>query len=378
MLKTFSKTTITKKSKQIFLLAKKHWKLVLIILLILGGGGKIISQQQAKNKPQLTFIKPVRENIIKTLEVSGQIDAKQKAVLRFIAGGKITYLGVNEGDWVNKWQTIAVIDQRDLQKRLQQDLNNYMKERWDWEQLSDDTKDRWLPKDEQREKDKSHWDLENEVFDVEIRDIAISNTIMSAPFSGILIKSPVQTTGVNLLSADYFELIDPSSLYFSAQIDEEDIAQIKLGQTGRLILDAYPSQEIITQISYIAYQAKQTTSGTIFEIDFPINLSAAQTIPIPNKQTSATNQQTDTRLYQQLINQYRLGMNGDIKIELAYKENVLTIPLLSTKERDDKFYVDIKINEATTEEREIKVGLETDEKVEIISGLTENDEILLP
>lgn len=383
---------IVKKFLSLFEKYFKKWKFLVLLLLAISGF-LFFRYRQASNQPQLNFINPKRQNIVQTLELSGYVDAKQKATLRFIAGGKVVYLGAKEGDFVKKWQTIATIDGRDLQKRLQQDLNNYMKERWDWEQLLDDTKDRWLPKNEVRSKDKSQWDLDNKVLDVEIRDIAISNTAMSAPFAGILIKSPTQTTGVTLLASDYFELIDPNSLFFRAEVDEEDIAKVIIGQSGQLTLDAYPNEIINTQIAFIAYQAKQTTSGTVFEVELPITSLQMNVNSLPASE--------QLNWYKQLLSRFRLGMNGDVKLELARKENVLSVPVLSTKERDGKVFVDVKVDnqpnreqtlgllkrlisnpaqecQACTQEREIKIGLSDDDYVEVLSGLSENELVLLP
>jgi hypothetical protein len=71
-------------------------------------------------------------------------------------------------------------------------------------------------------------------------------------------------------------------------------------------------------------------------------------------------------------------MNGDVAIKLAEKQNALVIPLIATRERDGKVFVDVRTGPTTYEEREITVGLETEEKIEVLNGLSESDEILLP
>ncbi len=166
---------------------KKRWKISSVIAIILILAIISISKSNAaKNNEKLVFENPNRQTINKTLEVSGHVDAKEKARLRFAAGGKVVYLGAKEGEKVKKWQTIATIDGAALAKSLQKDLNLYMKERWDWENTVDSIKDKPLETTEQREVDKNQWDLNNTVIDVEIQDIAIKNTAIYAPFEGIL------------------------------------------------------------------------------------------------------------------------------------------------------------------------------------------------
>ena len=332
---------------------KKHWKKILIIVVVIGLIGGLRYKKVQADKPQLTFEQPRYQNLTKILEVSGVVDAKEKANLRFAAGGKIVYLGAKEGDFVKKWQTIATIDKRTLQKQLQQNLNLYMKERWDWETTQDGTDYPLEVLETRKGIDQEQWDLNNEVLDVEIRDIAITNTVLSAPFAGVLVSSPTNVTGVNILATEGFELVNPATLIFRAAVDEADISQVATEQTGNIFLDSYPDEPITAQINYIAYKSNSSTTGTVFVIEFSLT-------------------------GEDLINKYRIGMNGDVEIELDTRENVLTIPFESTRERGDQVYVDVKIGENEFEEREIKTGLETEDYVEVLAGLTENDEVLIP
>jgi len=331
---------------------KKYFFIILLILLI---SSLVIIKTQAKEKDSsFTYIHPVQEDITQTLEISGHINAKLKARLRFIAGGKLTYLGAQEGDWVKKWQTIATIDQASLNKYLQKDLNLYMKKRWDWEETRDNIKDRSLETTERRSVDKNHWDLKNTVLDVEIRDIAIKNTAIYAPFSGILTHSPTTTNGVQLLSTDYFEVVDPNSLIFRGIVDESDIASVSTGQNASIILDSFPDKLISATINYIAYTSTETNSGTSFIVEFTINES------------------------DEIKEKLRIGMNGDANITINTKKDTLTIPSITLIQKDNDIFVKTKKNNKENEEKRIVIGLETDDKVEVLEGLTTQDEVLLP
>ncbi len=337
---------------------KNRYKLILILVIFAIGGYRIYSQKIQSKEQELSFEQPQYRDLTKKLEVSGIIAAEERVQMRFAAGGKVVYLGAQEGDMVKKWQTIATIDRRSLQKSLEKNLNNYMKERWDWDQQLDDIDSRWIDKEEQRTVDKNQWDLENTVLDVEIQNIAISNTVMSSPIDGILLSSPTSVTGVQLLATDVFQIVNPNSLIFKAEIDEEDISQIEIGQSATLVLDAYPDQELRAQIKDIAYQTSQSASGTVFVVDFQFDTTlASQDNP---------------------LQKYRLGMNGDIDISLQSKQNVLSIPLIAIKQRGQDYFVDIKGNNGELEEKQIETGLETEEWIEVNSGLSEADQVLIP
>jgi HlyD family secretion protein len=338
----------------------KHWKLIVILLIILIGGGLILRGRSRSNQEELVFEHPQVRSITKTLEVSGVVDAKERVRLRFMAGGKLTYLGVKEGDVIKKWQTIATIDQATLKKQLDQDLNNYLKERWDWEQTRDDyvendsgVTEPFTSLEDNRTVDKAQWDLENSVLNVEIRDIAMANTRLYSPIEGILTTSPTAVAGMQLLATDYFEVVNPDTLVFKAAVDEVDIKDVLEGQSANIELDAYPDDPIYTLVEYIAYSSSQLGTGTVFVIELPL-ASIEFAYPI------------------------RLGMNGDAQIILEEKDNVLAIPLEATREEDNQVIVDVRTGQGSYEARTIEIGLETDDDVEVLSGLTADDEILIP
>src|SRR5450759_4015391 len=83
-------------------------------------------------------------------------------------------------------------------------------------------------------------------------------TVLRAPFAGIvaevngelgeyLTPSP---PGIPTLPA--VDLIDDSCLFVSAPIDEVDAAQLKVGMTGRVTLDAYRGQHLARRVPHIA------------------------------------------------------------------------------------------------------------------------------
>lgn len=337
---------------KILVFLKKRWKLLLVALIVLSVVFGFL-QNRGKNQTVLKFVNPVKKDLVASITISGRIDAKEKAQMRFVAGGKLVYLGAKQGDLVKKWQSLATIDRSTLQKQMDQNLNLYMKERYDFEDTRDDIKDRTLDTQETRDVAKQQYDLDNQVLNVEIQNIAIANTTLYAPFEGILTVVPTNVTGVQLLATDYFEVVNPKTLIFRAAIDEIDMHRISKGQSGQVVLDAYDGETINTYISYVAYTSSESSSGTVFLVEFPID--------------------------SQDMEKYRIGMNGDAIIKISEKKNVLTVPLDAISERDDKVFVEVKANNKEGKEaKEIKVGLESEEEIEVLEGLNEKDQVLLP
>lgn len=343
---------VPKKITSFLKLIKKRWKLTLVIAIVLSLIAVWRINAANSQKQELVF-EPVKlGTLTKTLDISGIVDAKEKARVRFLAGGKLVYLGAQEGDWVKKWQTLASIDKRALQKQLNQDLNAYLDERWDFENSQDRYDYDVENKTTRKSLDAEQRALENSVLTVEIKDIAIKESSLYSPFEGVLVKSPSTVTGVQLLATDYFEVVNPKTLIFKAEVDEADIGLISLNQKSTLELDAYDGETIDTNLSYISYASSVNSSGTVFLVEFPLNSED--------------------------LNKYRLGMNGDAQIILDSKENVLIVPFDATISRDGKYFVKIKGEDGKPVEKEIGIGLETDDQIEVTSGLSEGELVLIP
>lgn len=333
---------------------RRRWKVSLFIALVLVGIGFWQFSRMQNNQPEYTFVPVEQKNLIKTLELSGIIDSEQRARLRFAAGGELVSLPVSEGEPVKLGQTIAVIDQASLRKKLDQNLNSFMQERLDWDQTIDDVYEGEYTQDEERVKEKAQLDLLNSVLTVEIQNISIQDTVLSAPFNGIVTSMPSNSVGTQLLATDYFEVINPDSVVFVATVDEIDLSSLELGQMAEIELDAYPDEFIQTFVDYIAYTSSQNSTGTVFIVKFPLNQAGLE------------------------ANSYRIGLNGDVSVEVDRRENTLVIPLDTTRERDDQTYVDVKIADNEVEERAIEVGLESDTEIEVLSGLQAGDLVVQP
>lgn len=333
----------------------RYWKILLIIptlFVTLPIGLNLIKAKSKKQTFKTITVK--KKDIVQTISASGKIKADEEVTLKFQTSGRLAWVGVKEGDKVKKWQAIASLDKRELEKNLKKELLDYMNERWDFEQTTlDDYRDQALTETIRRVKEKAQFDLDKTVLDVEIADIALKYATLVTPIEGIVTKIEAPFPGVNITPATAeFVISNPNSLIFSANVDEVDIGKIKPGQEAKIVLDAYPNETIETQVKEISFTATTTTGGgTAFEVKFPLP---------PNTPDE----------------KFKLGMNGDIEIIVSKKENPLVIPQEAVKEKNGRQIVTILENKKQREV-EVEIGLETDTEVEIISGLNENQKVII-
>jgi len=346
--------------KKVFLKLKSLIKSKKVLGLALAGAltasGVFAGQKGVlETKSEVKTVKVEEGKVTQTISASGKIMAKTEAVLKFQTSGMLAWVGVAEGDEVKKWQAIAGLDKKELEKTFQKYANDYLDERWDFEQTQDDyyvTKESKLVTDTvQRVLDQAQYDLSNVVLDYELKDLAVKYATIYSPIAGIVTKVESPVAGVNVTAATAeFTVSDPDSVIFEANIDEVDVGQVKPHQTGTLLLDAYLDEEIAVEVQKIDFSATGTSGGgTAFKVEFSLPGNA------------------DRR--------FRLGMNGDVEIILAEKEKVLLAPISSTFRRSGKEYVWVIENDLIIK-REVIVGLEGDSNVEIVEGLSAGEKII--
>ncbi|MNN99820.1 multidrug efflux system subunit MdtA [compost metagenome] len=59
------------------------------------------------------------------------------------------------------------------------------------------------------------------------------------------------------------------------------------------------------------------------------------------------------------------------------KPNALVVSTLAIQRDKDQYYVMLQNGQGALEKREVKIGLETPDKTEIISGLNEGDTVVI-
>lgn len=327
--------------------SRKRIVIAVVVLLVVAGilwavfGPKTVPEDQ-----QYTVTRTTLED---TISFAGEIDADQKATVQFPVSGKLAWVGVKEGDYVQEGQTIASLDQQQLQKQMQRYLNTFGKARNDFDQDKEDYGDK-IPTQADDEFKRlfanSQFDLNNAILDVEIQNLAFQNASISTPISGIVTRVDAPYAGVNITLTSVFEVMNPGTVYFSATIDQTDLPSISEGLTGNITLDAYPEEKVSGTVQSISFTPIAGETGTVYEAK--VNLLNMGSIP------------------------YRLGMTGDITFTLGKRDNVLVIPIRFLKTEGDDYFVNKKEGNSS-KKVEIEIGEEYNGNIEVTKGLSEGD-----
>ncbi len=338
-----------KKIKQI-LKRSKYWikshKIISIIGLIIILALIFIFHPKASMSIETVIAK--KTNLVQSLSVTGTVSVKKSANLSFLSSGIIVYVGAHVGDKISVGQTIAILDQRIMEKNLKSTLLAYSQSRNTFEQTQADnqnrTPDSALNDNMKRILQNNQYDLEKAVNSVELQDLVKQQSVLTSPISGILIRADAVTTGASITPSTVFTIVDPESLVFNIDVDEADIGMVKEGQKVEIDLDAFPDEKLNLTVERIDFVSHTTANG-----------GNAFTVEVTLPQ--------DTQ------NKYRVGMNGNAEIVTASKNNVITIPLSSIFDKN-KVYIK---NGKEYKKQSIIVGLQNDTDTEILQGLSEGE-----
>jgi macrolide-specific efflux system membrane fusion protein len=180
---------------------------------------------------------------------------------------------------------------------------------------------------------------------------AYKATPLMAPISGQIILRNVEP-GQTITIQDPL-IVMSDRLCVKAQVDETDIAQVKLKQKVEITLDAYAEHPMDGTVVHIAYESKTVNNVTTYLVDI---------IPssIPDFMKS--------------------GMTANVIFTTEEKEETLLVPASALQKENGKFKV-LLANAANTTpptSLPVEVGVNDGKKAEIISGLKEGDKVLIP
>ena len=194
-------------------------------------------------------------------------------------------------------------------------------------------------------------------------------TQILAPMDGTVIERGIQagevvTPGVQA-SFDGKALCtvaDLSTLVVKADLNQIDIAKVKLGQLVTLTLDALPGKKYTAKITKIA-PASTIPKGKDVDV-FPIEA----TLDGPNVGGG----------------EIKPGMTADVRIHVEVKKGALSVPLEALVKETGKSYVN-RVTErekgnpksAKTDKVEVQLGARNDREVEVTSGIAEGDRCLI-
>jgi len=244
-----------------------------------------------------------------TILATGTIQPENRLEIKPPVAGRIDRVLVDEGQKVYKGQTLAWMSSTERAAMIDSARSQGADELQRWEQL-------YKP------------------------------TPIIAPLAGMIISKNVESG--QTFSTNDAVLVMSNRLTVKAQLDETDLAQIKIGQTSEVVLDSYPNDVIKAKVDRIAYEAKTVNNVTTYLVDV-----------LPEAAPEFM----------------RSGMTANVTFHVNKKENVVIVPtefirydtgrptLLFKRDKEEPLEKEVKLGSSDGKQSEVLVGANAGETI---------------
>ena len=370
--------------------------LVVIAVVVIG---VLMNTQVAPEDMQGLMSKVEKGGVLDRLTETGTIELVRSIEVKSKISGKIKQILVEEGEMVRANQVLAIVEPDPNQalqvygKRaaVERARIEFLEREKEWER-NQSLFEKDLIARQELEKFENLYrlaqnafqqaQLEQQILEMEMSEASPANTVdldsaeitqlddfhIVAPISGLVIARNVEqgemvVTGTSsyMVGTTVYQIGDPSEMIVKSSISEVDLGRLREEQEVRIVADSYPDDSYTGRVKSIAPvgQIKQGESIVTFEVEIEIL-------------------DPDARL--------RQGMSCDIDIIMDLRENVMVLPVEAVHEVMRKDIEGVETSEVDHvlayrwageeyEEVRVEIGLQSSNRLEIVSGLTEGDEV---
>lgn len=179
--------------------------------------------------------------------------------------------------------------------------------------------------------------------------------VLRAPFDGVIADVAIELGEYTTPSPPavpvppILDIIDPTSLYVSAPMDEVDSSRIRPGQPARVTIDSYPGRSFAGRVTRVApYVVDRQEQNRTVEIEVELEALAPAVELLP-------------------------GTSADAEVILSGRDGAVRIPTATLLEGDEVLVVQ---NDGILAERKLKLGLRNWDWTEVRAGLQPGDRVV--
>ena len=377
---------------------------VFAVLLIAVAGGLYAMTGGGSNKKQVPVqvARAGKATITQKVNATGKIQPKTQVKISADISAKIVRLGAKEGDRVEKGQMlveldrqryVASVESQDASVRAAQgNARLVLANKAQAERVLNRAKDLFARKLESQ----SAVDIAQAAYQVEVARYEsaldqveqaramlkqahddLSKTTIYSPMAGT-ISALKREQGEIAIGSQFQEdvimiVADLGEMEALVDVDENDIVHIQLDQPATIRVDALLDDEVTGRVSEVANSAKVAKPGEIlqkteFEVRIAVTSDARKLRP---GMTASVDIVTDTR-------------TGALAVPIQ-SVTVRTLDQLLEGGRDPGSFVAGKDNyvplvyavkEGKAQARQVKTGIQSDDLIEILAGLTEGETVV--
>jgi len=206
-------------------------------------------------------------------------------------------------------------------------------------------------------------DVSNSISDLQIirsgskGGAASANTNIRATVPGTVLEIPVEE-GFQVIASNSFNagttiatIADLNKMIFEGKVDEAEVGKLRVGMPLEVSLGAIEDQALDARLKFIAPKGNEEQGAVQFIIEADLFLNDSIFV--------------------------RAGYSANASLVLERKDSIMAIPeaLLQFDRETEKPYVEVQVEDQKFERRDIEIGISDGVNVEVISGLTKEDQI---
>lgn len=348
---------------------------VALLMLLAGCGGK----QEAKNAEPTQAVPAIavqveparREDVRTSLSLSGDIRSALETPLAPKVGGRLEYLLADEGTPVKAGQVIGRIDPHDFQLQVLQAqatlaaaqanrasaATNHASASDNARRLASLHADGGVS-DQQMIATRAQAQAAANAVRAADAQIAqaraaialaqsqLANTEIKAPFAGVVTKKSAEVGTMLAPMTPVVTVAATQTLEVKVPVGQASLAEVRVGQPVSFTVPTYPGRVFSGKVSEVAPTVDPRTRTTQI------------TIRIPNQDGTLSP-----------------GMFARVTVPTAVRENAIVVDADAVVSEGEETFVYVVTGELA-QRRPVKLGLRTNEKVEIVSGLQPGDRVV--
>jgi membrane fusion protein, macrolide-specific efflux system len=356
--------------------SRRRWPWLLALPLVAGAGVVVARSSGAGPAPidPALVIVAKRGSLVVDVFETGKVVPRERVELKSKVAGQVTEVKVDEGSHVEKGQLVLVLDPLDAQRDVSAAQASAEKARVDVELAA-------LVAERRRGGVEaavtSVLDLETARADLHGKEAALRGaqatlaaaqdrlryTRIYAPMAGTVIQRGIQPGEVVVPGVQstfdgkaLLVVADLAVLIVKIDLNQIDVARVRLGQAATVTLDALPGNTYAAKVTKIAPGSVRPLGKDMDVFPVEATLEVADALIKP-------------------------GMTADVRIHLEERPGVISLPIEAVRKEGQKSWVtrvgaDEK-GRPRPEKIEVAVGGRNDRALEIVSGLGEGDRVLL-
>ncbi|MFM5558086.1 efflux RND transporter periplasmic adaptor subunit [Aeromonas media] len=332
-----------------------------------------------------------RQDVEQTVLASGVLQAIEQVDVGAQVSGQVTYLAVEAGQQVKQGDLLAEIDpliaQNNLktaeaelasrraqlkikQAQLKQNELAWRRQQQMFRQEASSRADLESAEAQlavtRAELQSAQADIDNALIKVERTKTELGYNRIQAPMDGTVVSIVTrqgQTLAASQTVPTLLKLANLDTMTVKAQISEADVTKVRAGMPVYFTLIGDPDRRY---------------HGTLRTVELaPTNI---------NEQSANTTTTSNAAIYYYALfdvpnpdHQLRVAMTTQVTIVLGERKQVLAIPqtALGKKLGENEYEVTLFKEDGQKETRRIKTGMKDDIKIEVVSGLNEQDKVTL-